>query len=97
MASSRTQMLIRITNINKPKIVSKMPDTTIFYIHFQVQLIMKDLKSVYIKMENPNLRQRFVIVSANSLLWLIVKLFKDDEKKMVDEMKDVITSAYKAL
>ncbi len=58
---------------------------------------MKDLKSVYIKMENPNLRQRFVIVSANFLLWLIVKLFKDDEKKMVDEMKDVITSAYKAL
>jgi len=58
---------------------------------------MKDLKSVYIKMENPNLRQRFVIVSANFLLWLIVKLFKDDEKKMVDEMEDVITSAYKAL
>ncbi|MFA6570305.1 MAG: hypothetical protein WCT77_03635 [Bacteroidota bacterium] len=58
---------------------------------------MKDLKSVYIKMENPNLRQRFVIVSANFLLWLIVKLFKDDEKKMVDEMKDVITNAYKAL
>lgn len=48
-------------------------------------------------MENPNLRQRFVIVSANFLLWLIVKLFKDDEKKMVDEMKDVITNAYKAL
>ena len=58
---------------------------------------MKDLKSVYIKMENPNLRQRFVIVSANFLLWLIVKLFKDNEKKMVDEMKDVITSAYKTL
>lgn len=58
---------------------------------------MKDLKNVYIKMENPNLRQRFVIVSANFLLWLIIKIFKDDEKKMVDEMKDVITSAYKYL
>lgn len=58
---------------------------------------MKDLKNVYIKMENPNLRQRFVIVSANFLLWLIIKFFKDDEKKMVDEMKDVITSAYKSL
>jgi len=33
MASSRTQMLIRITNINKPQIVSKMPDKAICYIH----------------------------------------------------------------
>lgn len=33
MASSRTQMLIRIININKPQIVSKMPDTAICYIH----------------------------------------------------------------
>jgi fatty acid/phospholipid biosynthesis enzyme len=33
MASSRTQMLIRITNINKPQIVSKMPNTAICYIH----------------------------------------------------------------
>jgi hypothetical protein len=39
----------------------------------------------------------FWIITANFLLWLITKLFKDDEKKMVDEMKDVITSAYKAL
>ena len=29
MASSRTRILIRITNNNKPQIVSKMPDTAI--------------------------------------------------------------------
>lgn len=58
---------------------------------------MKSFKNVYIKMENPNLRQRFVIVSSNFLLWLIVKIFKEDEKKMVEEIKDVITSAYEAL
>jgi hypothetical protein len=33
MASSRTQMLIKITNINNKQIVSKMPDTAICYIH----------------------------------------------------------------
>jgi len=33
MASSRTRILIGITNINKPQIVSKMPDTAICYIH----------------------------------------------------------------
>ena len=33
MASSRTQITIRITNINKPQIVSKMADTAICYIH----------------------------------------------------------------
>ena len=97
MASSRTRTMNKEININKPQIASKMPDTAICYIHCQAQLIMKDIKSIYIKIENPNLRQRFVIVSANFLLWLIVKLLKDDEKKMVDKMKYVITSAYKAL
>ncbi len=33
MASSQTQMMIRITNINKQQIASKMPDTAICYIH----------------------------------------------------------------
>jgi hypothetical protein len=33
MASSRTKMLIRITNINKQQIASKKPDTAICYIH----------------------------------------------------------------
>jgi hypothetical protein len=33
MASNRTQMMIIITNINNPQIVSKMPDTAICYIH----------------------------------------------------------------
>ena len=34
------EILIIITNINKPQIVSKMPDTVICYIHCQAQLIM---------------------------------------------------------
>lgn len=33
MASSRTQMLIRIVNINNKQMVSKTPDTAICYIH----------------------------------------------------------------
>lgn len=37
MASSRTQMLIRITNINKPQIASKTHDTAIYYIHCYAQ------------------------------------------------------------
>lgn len=36
-------------------------------------------------------------MGANLLLWMIVKIFKHDEKKMEDEIKDVITSAYKNL
>ena len=58
---------------------------------------MKDLKSIYIVMDNPNLRQRFVIVTANFLLWLCLKLFKEDEKKLKEEIKDVILNAYKSL
>lgn len=58
---------------------------------------MDELKNVYIKMDKPNIRQRIVIVTANFLLWLIVKLFKDDKDKMIAEMKDVIINAYKAL
>ena len=58
---------------------------------------MKNIKGIYIKFENPNLRQRFVIIIANFLLWIIIKIFKDDEKKMTDEIKDVISSAYKAI
>ena len=56
MASSRTQMLIRITNINKPQIVSKMPDTAICYIHCQAQLIMKifELRPVENLKDNDN-------------------------------------------
>lgn len=57
---------------------------------------MKNLKNVKIKMENPSWKQRIVLASANFLLWLIVRIFKDNEKKMKDEMKDVITSAYLA-
>tara|TARA_R110000823_G_C15516672_1_gene455043 strand:- start:40 stop:207 length:168 start_codon:yes stop_codon:yes gene_type:complete len=55
------------------------------------------MKRIYIEINNPNIRQRFVILSANFLLWLIVKLFKDDEKKMSAEVKDVIASAYNSL
>ena len=33
MASSQTQMIIRITKFNNQQIVSKMPDTAICYIH----------------------------------------------------------------
>ena len=58
---------------------------------------MDKLKSVYIKMDNPNIRQRIIIVTANFLLWLIVKLFSEDEDKMTAEMKDVVLNAYNAL
>ena len=58
---------------------------------------MKNLKSIYIKIEKPNFRQRFIIVSANLLLWMILKFFKDDEEKMKFEIKDVIINACKVL
>lgn len=58
---------------------------------------MKNLENVYLKMENANLRQRFVIITANFLLWLIINVFKHDEKKMQEEIKDVIINAYKVL
>lgn len=58
---------------------------------------MDEFKRVYIKMGKPTIRQKIVIVTANFLLWLIVKFFKDDKDKMIAEMKDVIINAYKAL
>ena len=58
---------------------------------------MKDLRSIYIKIEKPNLRQKVIIMISNFHLWLVIKLFKDDEQKMKTEMKDIIINAYKAL
>jgi len=58
---------------------------------------MNEIKSISIKIEKPTFRQRIIIITANLMLWLIVKFFKDDEDKMKSEMKDIIISAYKSL
>ena len=58
---------------------------------------MIEFERVYIKIEKPTIRQRIMIIITNFLLWLIIKLFKDDKDKMISEMKDVIINAYKTL
>ena len=58
---------------------------------------MENLKSVYIKIKNPNLKQKIIIITANFMLWLVVKLFEDDKEKMKNEIKDIIIETYKAL
>lgn len=55
------------------------------------------MKSIYIKVENPTLWQRFVVVSANLLLWLAIKLYGDDEEKLRSEVSNIIISAREAL
>ena len=58
---------------------------------------MKNLKSVSIKIENPSLRQRYIIITTNFLLWLIIKIFRNDENKMAKQIRGLIKSACKDL
>ena len=60
-----------------------------------INFIIKDMKdnnleSVRMKITNPNLRQRIIIIRTNFLLWLIVKFNKNNEQKM----KEVVISAF---
>ena len=50
-----------------------------------------------IKVENPNLRQRVIVITANWLLWLLSKLYPDDPEFVKKEAKDIIIDAYKAI
>jgi hypothetical protein len=58
---------------------------------------MQYFKSIKIKIKNPSWRQRFVIITANFLIWTIIRVFKNDEKKMKDEIKDIIKLALDTL
>ena len=58
---------------------------------------MRKLEKVSLNMENPNIRQRFVLLYANFLLWIVSKLFKDDQDEMVKEIADIVAEARKSL
>lgn len=55
------------------------------------------MKGVKIYVENPNFRQRFIVVTANFLLWYIAWAFSGDDEKFEKETSEVLTEAYKAI
>ena len=56
------------------------------------------MKSIKIHIENPNIRQRFIVKTANFLLWLNFKLyFNNDFKKFKEEVKDIVIKARRGI
>ncbi len=55
------------------------------------------MKSIKIQVEKPTLRQRFIVMTTNWLLWLLFKLYSDDPEFVEKESKDIIISAIKAM
>lgn len=55
------------------------------------------MKEVKIKIQNPTLRQKIIVVSANFLLKLIIILFRNNQSKRDTELKEVLTAAIKSL
>ena len=56
------------------------------------------MKSIKIHIENPNIRQRFIVITANFLLWLNFKLFFNDNfKKYKEEVKDIVIKARRGI
>ncbi len=50
-----------------------------------------------IEVENPNLRQRVIVITANWLLWLLSKMHPPESEFVKEEAKDIIIDAYKAI
>jgi len=55
------------------------------------------MKSIKIQVENPTLRQRLIVMTANWLLWLLFKLYSGDPEFVEKESKDIIISAIEAI
>ena len=58
---------------------------------------MKKLENIYIEIENPSVREKFILLTYNFLLWYITKIFKNDKEKMKKEIGEVTKKAYYAL
>lgn len=56
----------------------------------------KQIKQIKIEIENANLRQWFIVKSANFLLWLLYKVHSSPEI-LEKESKDIIKSAFNAI
>ena len=48
------------------------------------------IKSMFVYIENPTVRQWILIMCANFVLWLICRLFKNDDKRKIKETKEVV-------
>jgi len=55
------------------------------------------MKSIKIEVENPTLRQRVIVMTANWLLWLLFKLYSLEPEILEKESKDIIINAIKAI
>ena len=102
MASSRTQMMIRIININKQQITSKTPDTAICYIHCQAQYFMKRffgmIPSSEVKREERfkvGVGQLTVTIQAGENGWTI--LYADSSSEYKDEVDTTDNNFKKAM
>ena len=51
--------------------------------------------SIKIHVDNPSIRQRWIILVSNFTLWLLSKFFDGDE--LESEIKDVILLSYRAI
>jgi len=52
------------------------------------------MESIYVSIKNPTMRQRFLVISINIMLWLAIHFFKDEKKKMDAEIKSVLKMFY---
>jgi hypothetical protein len=52
-------------------------------------------KSIRISVENPTIRQRFIVFSSNFLIWWACIIFSKNKKRLDKEVKEIITTAYK--
>lgn len=51
---------------------------------------MANGKSIYVSIENPTLKQRFLVYAINTLLWMVIRLYSDDSEKRDNEIKDLL-------
>lgn len=53
-----------------------------------------NFKSVKLYVEKPTFKQWLIVVQYNFLLWLAIRTFRDDEKRLKEEIKDIAASCF---
>lgn len=58
---------------------------------------MVKYRSIKIKVDNCTVRQKLIVCTYNYLLWLAIRLFKNDEQRQEKEIKELIKTCYDLL
>lgn len=56
---------------------------------------MDNITSIKITIENPNFKQWVIMITGNFLLWLIFKLYKEDEAKLKQKIKASLLMSFR--